>query len=120
MAETYPEMNAKIVDLLRWDKDNLMLPYAAQRIEELEMETEQAQRRYDSLRIHFDAAQRVLTRLQCELHDERIRRDEWEKMFNQAVASPASDALPCGHPRSAMRSDGAAHWCAECEKEAKG
>lgn len=33
---TYPEMNAKLVDLLRWDKGNSMLLYAAQRIEELE------------------------------------------------------------------------------------
>ena len=38
ITETYPEMNAKIVDLLRWNKDNPVHLYAAQRIEELETE----------------------------------------------------------------------------------
>lgn len=35
--ETYPEMNVKIVELLRWVTDNPVLLYAAQRIEELEV-----------------------------------------------------------------------------------
>jgi len=78
MTMTYAEMNAKIVDLLRWDKDNPVLLYAAQRIEELEAEA---------------------GRLQRELHDEQIRRSEWEKMYNQAIAEPAPNALCCGHPR---------------------
>lgn len=40
MTLTYPEMNAKIVDLLRWNKENPVVLYAAARIEELETETE--------------------------------------------------------------------------------
>lgn len=38
---TYPEMNAKIVSLLRIDDKNPVDLYAAQRIEELELELEQ-------------------------------------------------------------------------------
>ena len=41
--ETYPEMNAKIVELLRWDADDPMSLYAAQRIEELEAEIKRLQ-----------------------------------------------------------------------------
>lgn len=37
---TYPEMNAKIVDLLRWNKENPVVLYAAARIEKLEAEAE--------------------------------------------------------------------------------
>jgi hypothetical protein len=53
-----------------------------QRIEELEAEVEWLQR---------------------ELRDKQVRRDEWEKMYDQALQWPAPDALPCGHPRSARR-----------------
>lgn len=67
--ETYPEMNTKIVEILRWATDDPALLYAAQRIEELEAEVE---------------------RLQRELHDEQTRRSEWEKMYNQAVAKHAT------------------------------
>ena len=72
--ETYPEMNAKIIDLLRWDTDNPLMLYAAQRIEDLER----------------------------ELHDERIRRSEWERMYNQAIANVAT--LPCS-PRGYLWRD---------------
>lgn len=34
----------------------------------------------------YDDCQDEIERLRCELHDERIRRDEWEKMYNQAIA----------------------------------
>lgn len=37
---TYPEANAKIVELLRWHEGNSMLLYAATRIEELEAKAE--------------------------------------------------------------------------------
>ena len=38
-----------------------------------------------------------------------------------AELEPAPDALPCGHPRSAARSDGEhRHWCVMCEEEANG
>jgi len=40
MTETYPAMNTKIVELLRWDKDNPVRLYAAQRILELEVQVE--------------------------------------------------------------------------------
>ena len=33
-----------------------------------------------------------------------------------AMPEPAPDALPCGHPRSAVRGD-VTHWCAMCEKK---
>lgn len=38
--KTYPEMNARIVDILRIDFGSPMLLYAAQRIEELEAKVE--------------------------------------------------------------------------------
>ena len=55
ITETYPEMNTKIVGILRWGGDDPMALYAAQRIEELEAEVEQ---------------------LQHELHDEQVQRSE--------------------------------------------
>ncbi len=36
--ETYPKMNARIVNILRINNDNPVMSYAAQRIEELEAE----------------------------------------------------------------------------------
>ena len=36
IIETYPEMDVKIIELLRWDTGNSLMLYAAQRIEELE------------------------------------------------------------------------------------
>ena len=60
-AETYPEMNTKIVGILRWGGDPMAL-YAAQRIEELEAEVK---------------------RLQCELHNEQVRRGEWERICEE-------------------------------------
>jgi len=40
---TYPEMNAKIVELLRWNEENPVTLYAAGRIEGLEAEVERLQ-----------------------------------------------------------------------------
>ena len=40
ITETYPEMNTKIVGILRWGGDDPMALYAAQRILELEAEIE--------------------------------------------------------------------------------
>jgi len=37
-----------------------------------------------------------IERLQRELHDERVRRDEWEKMYNQAVAGTEIERLRAG------------------------
>jgi hypothetical protein len=31
----------------------------------------------------------------------------------------AVELMPCGHPRSAVRGEGATHWCSECQKEAE-
>ena len=110
--EAYPEMNSRIVDLLRLNEDNPISLYAAQRIEELEAEAERWRR---------------------EFQDEQVRRDEWEKMHNQVAGTnlrqckvckamivdppPAPDALPCGHPRSAVRGDGVTHWRSKCKGE---
>jgi hypothetical protein len=30
-----------------------------------------------------------------------------------------AELLPCGHPVSAVRGEGATHWCSECQKEAE-
>jgi hypothetical protein len=39
----------------------------------------------------------------------------------QAVARPydLEPLMPCGHPVSAVRGEGATHWCSECQKEAE-
>jgi len=61
--KTYPEMNAKITELLRWDTGNPLMAYAAQRIEELEAATAHLER--------LEAAsRRMLTRA---LHENRVR-----------------------------------------------
>lgn len=36
----------------------------------------------------------------------------------QQPEEPAPDAMPCGHPRSAVQGD-VTQWCTMCEKEAK-
>ena len=83
--ETYRVMNAKIVEILRWDESNPMLLYAAQRIEELEAEVK---------------------RLRRELHDEQVRRREWEKMYNRAVCwNRGGDVMKL-----------AFSWCKQCTK----
>ena len=100
--ETYPEMNVKIVGLLRWVKDNPVMLYAAQRIEELEAEVE-GLKGCDALLSHQMRAvcQRVdlgvdhalhdyipllgnkIDLLQRELHNEQVRRGEWERICEE-------------------------------------
>jgi len=99
--ETYPEMNTKIVDILRWDEDAPMLLYAAQRIEELEAEVEWLQTELESR-----------TRLrQCKVCKAMI-----------VDPQPAPDAMPSDQQRGAICEDGErTYWCTEwCAKEATG
>lgn len=46
---TYPNMNAKIVELLRLDRDNYVCLYAAKRIEELEQLVQQQRKAINDL-----------------------------------------------------------------------
>jgi len=50
--KTYPEMDTKVIELLRWDDDNPVMLYAAQRIEELELI---AGVRYECLKMAIEA-----------------------------------------------------------------
>ena len=103
--ETYPEMNAKIVGLLRWVKDNPVMLYAAQRIEELEAEVEGLKGCDATIALLSHQMSAVCQRvglgvdhalhdcvsllgnkidlLQRELHNEQVRRGEWERICEE-------------------------------------
>jgi len=109
--KTYPEMNDKIIDLLRRDTGNPLMLYAAQRIEELEADVRGLkgcdatiallphQMRTVCERVGLGADHALhdyvpllgnkIDLLQRELRDEQVRHSEWEKMYNQAIASIA-------------------------------
>jgi len=71
--ETYPEMNAEIVDLLRRDKDNPVMLYAARRIEELEAETERLRK----------TLSKSIKRRQIEVREAILARSETEDAILQ-------------------------------------
>ena len=134
---------------VREDDTDVVLTDSFRDIPALVAEVERLQRRYDSLRIRFDATQRVLTRT---LNENRVRGEclelaicalkcvKWESPSTTSVITvttaldkieqrlaqlepeeeSAPDAMPCGHPRGAVHSDSVTHWCTMCEEEANG
>lgn len=65
-------------------------------IERLQSELEQVRSEVDSDIGYLELANEAETeieQLRRDLHDERVRRDEWEKMYNQAIADTAQEGV---------------------------
>ena len=63
----------------------------------LEKIKQQAKRSWSSSQtmptVTVDVLVTEIEQLRRELHDERVRRDEWEKMYNQAIAGTAQEGV---------------------------
>jgi len=115
--KTYPEMNARIVSILRICGADPSLLYAAQRIEELEAEVER-------LRVWRELWNEIIDRncwdddsrcrfcgtLSSENHKEGCLFDRVDTMMAGEInagglARSAPSALSCGHPREEKADD---------------
>ncbi len=121
--ETYPMMNAMITDILRTDIGDKVSLYAAQRIEEQVAEVERLQvwrelwnEVIDAGCWNNDGLCRFCGMHHSESHGDDCLFDRADTIMASEIMKPVPNALPCGHPRSAVRGD-VSRWCIECEKE---
>ena len=71
---------------------NLDLEAIEARCEALDERVDKIAQTLEDIVTERDMAWMDVERLRRELHDEQVRRDEWEKMYNQAVAGTDGSA----------------------------